>query len=220
MRTLTTALNGYRRHRFAWLFFSLLATLGLGPLFETLVPGFDLLELLLAVNLLAAIGSAWHERWFRLLLLLGAAFVAARGTQALLGIMLLIPASQFLWVSAGLLAMITALRHALRTGTVNAERIFAALDAYLLAGLMFGVCYWLIDQSWPASFGRELEGGLSLAHAIYFSFVTIATLGYGDIVPASNFAQGLAILEAVSGQLYVAVLVARLVSLFARPADD
>ena len=138
---MTAALDSYRRHRFGWLFFSLLATLGLGPLLETLTPGFDLLELLLAVNLLAAIGSAQRERWFLLLVLLGVAFVAARGAHSLLGVELLMPLSQFLWISAGLLALVATLRHALRAGTVDAERIFAALDAYLLAGLMFGVCY-------------------------------------------------------------------------------
>lgn len=217
---MTPALDCYRRHRFGWLFFSLLATLGLGPLFETLAPGFGVLELLLAVNLLAAIGSAHRERWFLLLVLLGATFVASRGAHMLLGVKLLMPLSQSLWISAALLAIVATLRHALRAGTVDAERIFAALDAYLLAGLMFGVCYWLFDQTWPDSFGPDLEGGLSLAQAIYFSFVTLATLGYGDIAPARDLAQGLAVLEAISGQLYVAVLVARLVSLFARPAGD
>jgi voltage-gated potassium channel Kch len=216
---LGAALPGYRRHRFAWLFLSLLVTLGVGPLSEVVTPGFDLLALLLAINLLAAIGTAARERWFQLLLVLGAAFVAARGAHALIGVRFLVPAGQLLWVSAGVLAMVTTLRHALRAGTVDAERIFAALDVYLLAGLMFAVCYWLIDQGWPASFGPDLENGLTLARAIYFSFVTIATLGYGDIVPVSDLAQGLAILEAISGQLYVAVLIARLVGLYARPTD-
>jgi hypothetical protein len=50
--------------------------------------------------------------------------------------------------------------------------------------------------------------------------VTIATLGYGDIVPVSDLARGLAILEAVCGQLYLVVLVARLVSLYAKQAED
>jgi hypothetical protein len=50
--------------------------------------------------------------------------------------------------------------------------------------------------------------------AIYYSFVTLATLGYGDIVPRSEVARGLTIMEAVAGQLYLAVLVARLVSLY------
>jgi voltage-gated potassium channel len=53
---------------------------------------------------------------------------------------------------------------------------------------------------------------------IYFSFVTLATLGYGDIVPASDVARGLAILEAVIGQFYLTVVVARLVSLYSWPS--
>ena len=52
--------------------------------------------------------------------------------------------------------------------------------------------------------------------AIYFSFVTLATLGYGDIVPRTDVARGLAIVEGVGGQLFLAVMVARLVSLYGR----
>jgi hypothetical protein len=78
----------------------------------------------------------------------------------------------------------------------------------------------VLEQTWPASFGAVGASDLPLSRALYFSFVTIATLGYGDIVPKSEVAQGLAILEAVGGQMYLAVLVARLVSLYARQADD
>ena len=60
---LTTVLDSYRRHRFACLFFSLLLTLGAHPVFKALVASFNPLELLLAVNLVAAIASAAHERW-------------------------------------------------------------------------------------------------------------------------------------------------------------
>jgi voltage-gated potassium channel Kch len=63
------------------------------------------------------------------------------------------------------------------------------------------------------------EGPISLNRAVYFSFVTIATLGYGDIVPASDVAGGIAVVEAVIGQFYLVVLVARLVSLYARQSD-
>ena len=52
--------------------------------------------------------------------------------------------------------------------------------------------------------------------ALYFSFITLATVGYGDIVPRSDVARGLAIVEGVGGQLFLAVLVARLVSLYGR----
>jgi voltage-gated potassium channel Kch len=219
-RRLTRAefLDHYRQHRFAWLFLSLLLTITLGAALEALAPRIDLLQLFLAVTLLAAIASAVGERWILSLSYLGVAFLLTRVVQLLVGTQALLSLSQVLWVLAALLAMAAAVRHALRAGPVNAERIFAALDAYLLAGLIFGVCYWLLDQTQPASFGPA-ENPLPLAHAIYFSFVTIATLGYGDIVPRSELARGLATLEAVSGQLYLAVLVARLVSLYAKQAD-
>ena len=79
------------------------------------------------------------------------------------------------WVLAGVLATATTVRHALRARTADAERIFAALDAYLLIGLMFGVLYQVLDRTWPQSIGGP--GELSIADAIYFSFITIATLG-------------------------------------------
>jgi ion channel len=216
---LTTVLDSYRRHCFAWLFFSLLLTLGAHPILEALVSGFNPLDLLLAVNLIAATASAAHDRWIRLLLLLGMAFVLTRGIRAVLGIEALLPISQVLWVLASLLATAATARHALRARVVDAEHIFAALDAYLLAGLVFAVCYWMLDQAWPASFGVASASDLDLARAVYFSFVTIATLGYGDVVPASDSARGLAILEAVSGQMYLTVLVAWLVSLYAKQTD-
>jgi hypothetical protein len=178
------------------------------------------LELLLAVNLVAAIASAAHDRWIRGLLMLGIAFIVTRGIRTVLGVEALLPISQVLWVAASLLATATTARHALRAGVVDAERIFAALDAYLLAGLIFAVCYWLLDQTWPASFGAASASDLDLARAIYFSFVTIATLGYGDVIPTSESAQGLAILEAVGGQMYLTVLVARLVSLYSQHSDE
>ena len=217
---LTTVLESYRRHRFAWLFFSLLLTIAAHPLLKALVSGFNPLELLLAVNLVAAIASAGHERWIRGSLLLGVAFVVTRGIRTVLGVEALLPVSQVLWVAASLLATAATARHALRAGVVNAEHIFAALDAYLLAGLIFAVCYWLLDQTWPASFGAASVSDLDLARAIYFSFVTIASLGYGDIVPVSDSARGLAILEVVGGQIYLVVLVARLVSLYSQQADE
>jgi hypothetical protein len=217
---LTTVLESYRRHRFAWLFFSLLLTISAHPVLEVFVSGFNPLELLLAVTLVAAIASAARERWIRVLLLLGIAFVVTRGVRVVLGVEALLPISQVFWVAASLLATAATARHALRARVVDAEHIFAALDAYLLAGLIFAVCYWLLDQTWPASFGAASTSDLDLAGAIYFSFVTIASLGYGDVVPVSDLARGLAILEVVGGQMYLVVLVARLVSLYSQQADE
>ena len=156
----------------------------------------------------------------RVLLTLGGAFFVSRSLQAMLGMNIMLPLSEALWGATCLLAMVATARYALRPGVVDAERIFAALDTYLLAGLVFGVCYWVMEQTWPGSFGMGSVRELDLARAVYFSFVTLATLGYGDIVPVSEPARGLAILEAVGGQMYLAVLVARLVSLYSKQADE
>ena len=110
-------------------------------------------------------------------------------------------------------------RHALQRGPVDTERIFAALGAYLLAATAFGTLYWLLDHTWPASIGPELDASLRAGDARYLSLVSISTLGLGDLLPVSPLARSLVTLEAIGGQMYLAVLVARLVSLYARQHD-
>ncbi len=212
-RAMETLFARYLRHRFAWLFVSLLLTIAVNPVLESLLR-FNPLEWLLAANLVAAIASAARERWVRVLVLLAVACVAARGLTVPLGFAVLQPISQLAWLVTAALATAATARFAIRAGTVDSEHLFAALDVYLLVGLIFGVGYALLDQIAPESFGAPLEADLDLGSGFYFSFVTLATLGYGDVVPVSGPARGLAILEAVAGQLYLAVLVARLVSLY------
>ena len=93
--------------------------------------------------------------------IVGIAFVVTRGFRTVLGIEALFLSAKC-WVVASLLAMAATARHALRARAVDVEHIFAALDAYLLAGLIFAVCYWLLDQTWPASFGVASASDLDL----------------------------------------------------------
>ncbi|HEX6770040.1 MAG TPA: potassium channel family protein, partial [Candidatus Binatia bacterium] len=123
-----------------------------------------------------------------------------------------------LWTVIGLLAAAFALRFAMRATRVDAEHLYAALSAYLLAGIFFGLLYWVLEQLRPGTFAAA--GEFSRMSAFYFSFVTLATLGYGDIVPRTDVARGLAIVEGVGGQLFLAVMVARLVSLYGRGKAD
>jgi hypothetical protein len=213
-------LDAYLRHRFTALFVTLLVTLAAGSTLETVIPRANPLEWLLVLNLLAAVASMAHEGRMRLPILLGAAFLVTRVLLAALGVPGMLTAGEVVWVTAVALAMGAAIRHAFSRGMVDRERILAALDAFLLAGLLFGVVYWMLDRAWPDSFGERGGAAFSLPNAIYFSFVTIATLGYGDVVPASAPARGLAIVEGVSGQMYMTVLVARLVSLYAKQRED
>jgi voltage-gated potassium channel Kch len=119
-----------------------------------------------------------------------------------------------LWTVIGLFAAAVALRFAMSGESIDAEHLYAALSAYMLAGIFFGLFYWVVEQIGPGSFSSG--SGFTRMSALYFSFVTLATLGYGDIVPKTDVARGLAIVEAVGGQLFLAVLVARLVGSYAR----
>jgi hypothetical protein len=98
---------------------------------------------------------------------------------------------------------------------VSANTLYAAICAYFLIALVFAVAYGLIERLRPGSF-TAVSANLNLgpdSDFIYFSLVTIATLGYGDIAPVAGMARVLASLEAVVGQFFVAALVARLVGL-------
>jgi hypothetical protein len=213
-RTARRFVEGYFQHRFAWLFATLMLAIGVQPLVQTVVPGVNLLGPLLALSLFAAIASAARQRTFRFLIGLGAGWILLRALRQAIGGDTVAFLGEAVWVAACLLATGATARQALRGRAVDSERIFAALDAYLMAGLLFGVCYWTLEFHLPESFGAAATRDLAPQAAIYFSFVTLATLGYGDIVPVSGAARGLAILEAVSGQIYMAVLLARLVSLY------
>jgi hypothetical protein len=152
---LTTLADGYRRHRFAWLFCSLILTITASPALRAIVPRINVVELLLAVNLAAVVATVGREHGMGWLFWVGGAFLALRTGEFAMGIPALVPFTYGLWLVACVLGMLATVRHALRSGTVDAERIFAALDAYLLAGLLFGVCYWLLGQIDAAAFKRD-----------------------------------------------------------------
>jgi hypothetical protein len=108
---------------------------------------------------------------------------------------------------------------------VTFDTILGAITAYLLIAAAFMELYSLIELQSPGSFAglaegtepnRRQMGGTML----YFSLVCLTTMGYGDIVPTSNLARPLATLEGVVGQLYLAVMIARLVGLHISRRND
>ena len=107
------------------------------------------------------------------------------------------------------------LRHVIRADRVDADMIYGAIAGYLLLGLVWAMLYAVIEALYPGSFGRTATGGdpRPWSDLLYYSYVTLTTLGYGDVLPLNTRVRSLAVLEAVAGVFYVAVLVARLVSL-------
>ncbi len=106
------------------------------------------------------------------------------------------------------------LRRVFQTRRVTTNSVFAATSAYLLLALVWAMVYSLVSHVDPQAFAQSRS---TLADTrqdmVYFSLVTITTLGYGDLAPVAPFARMLAAVEAVTGQLYLTVLVAWLVGL-------
>jgi len=120
------------------------------------------------------------------------------------------------WRAAGtavvlVLLALVVVSSVLRAGTVTRHQIEGAIAAFLLLGLAWANAYeWLALHN-PLAF-RGLGAGDAMQWP-YYSFVTLTTVGYGDITPVSPGARSLAVSEALTGQMYVAILISRLVSL-------
>ncbi|MDG1358530.1 MAG: potassium channel family protein [Akkermansiaceae bacterium] len=105
---------------------------------------------------------------------------------------------------------------------VTPDLISGAVIAYLLLGICWGGIYSLIELIQPGSFSFN-HGGRDVSSLFYYSFVTLTTLGYGDILPLTKIARTTAYLEAVTGVMFTAILVAGLVGsirMDRMPADD
>jgi uncharacterized membrane protein len=129
-----------------------------------------------------------------------------------------LPAQVFLaaGLAFGVFVFLNLLLFVLRAPRVNSEVLSAGIASYLLLGLLWAFAYLLVALSIPDSFSINVGTAHSLGRsdALYYSFVTLSTVGYGDITPLSNVARSLAAAEAMTGTIYVAVFIARLVALY------
>jgi len=131
---------------------------------------------------------------------------------------------QVLAISYLCYAIVLIMKYIFDQQSVDANKIFAALCVYLLISLVWAMFYAMIEVFSPGSFIHILEqqdtvemkfGYGDTASSLYYSLVTMTTLGYGDIAPVNEVARMFASTQAVIGQLYIAVLIARLVGLHA-----
>ena len=116
---------------------------------------------------------------------------------------------------------IVILREILQEDRVSLDTIFGGIAIYMLIGLGWAIGFSILEHLEPGSYpfaGQDLQqirakDAFVFPELLYFSFVTLTTLGYGDMVPATQPARALAVSEAITGQLYVAIFIARLVAL-------
>ena len=125
-----------------------------------------------------------------------------------------------LWRALMLLLTATLIvRRVLARPTVTLQSLYGALSAYLVVGLMFAACYAAMQQLSQHAFFADGQPGTTQTFQ-YFSFTTLTTLGYGDFTAAGNSGRAIAVLEAMTGQVFLATLVARLVSVYRSPAGQ
>ena len=169
--------------------------------------------LFVAVLLLALRTSPFSRPWATLV---GA--VALAGSAAAFGVSITQTSTgdgaADLW--KGLMLLITAaliVRRVLARPTVTLQSIYGALSAYIIIGLMFAAFYGAIEHLGAGHFFANGETANTQTFQ-YFSFTTLTTLGYGDFTAAGNGGRALAVMEALTGQVFLATLVARLVAAF------
>jgi hypothetical protein len=176
-----------------------------------------------------------------LLVVMISAVLTMSGRNAILGLILVVPAIcgpllDIYWRGLVPFWIITAthvvfvafivtqlLRFVLRASRVNTQVMCAGIAGYLMLGLLWTPAYRMISQMTPGAYsGPHLppDGLLKRFDALYLSFTSLTCLGCNDVSPVSNAARMLLMVEAVTGVFYLAILIARLVALYSREADN
>ena len=186
---------------------------------------------LLGSTLLFALRTSHSQRIWQLLAILfvvvaliGLAIVTFAPGGALAG------STATLSLSAGVLLIVTPvaiLRRIIRHTTVTVETILGAVSVYLLLGFSFASIYAMISLLSSSPFFVDYPTAQTTDY-LFFSYTTLTTVGYGNLVPAGNIGRMFAMIEALLGQIYLVIVVARLVSLWGgqppstddRPASD
>jgi hypothetical protein len=225
-----------RGRRFLVLLLSLMLVLVVYPALEGMAGTRLLGDALYTLVFLAALLMIFAEKQHRLpALLLGIPLLVGLWTGYVLpGLprLPLIAGFQILALVFLTYTVVVLLQGIFRTPTLSADNIYAALCGYLIIGVGFGHAYAMVEALAPGSFRGSDDLTAQLQDAdrrrvllTYFSLVTLTTLGYGDIVPATNAVRGLATVEAVVGQFYLGVFIAQLIGIrvaqvLARPGND
>ncbi len=151
------------------------------------------------------------------LMFVNVVFVIAGNTfrgQVLTGVRWVFLAAFFGLTAVGLFSYLR------RSRVVTEVHLYTAANVYLLLGLLWTSLYLAIESFYPGSIQMPNHPGERDAELLYFSLITLSTVGYGDVVPLSGEARIVAALEGVTGVLYIAITVALLVSRFKAEASD
>lgn len=210
--------NRFRKRRFAYLAKSLILLLLLYPYLDKDMPGqliMSFITIMVMISLIIAVSDKKRDviialcfaiPWF-IVLVVNLPFVEKNRS--------IVVRREI--VFAALLFFYTTYRifmHLIRSREITSEILFAAVCVYLMIGLSWATLYIFVHILDPASFiDMSGELGNSAPRFLFFSYVTLTTIGYGTLTPATDHARSLAMMEGLLGQLYLTIMVARLVGL-------
>lgn len=208
--------SSFKRANFVYLLAALLAFLILSPIAQKLFPGSAsiIVNFTFTFTIVIGVWSLMDDRkWFQFGLGLAVC-------SFLLSLLNYFYTSQFIYIASILVllfflinSLLLAIKHILFAPKIDINKIVGSVTIYLLIGIIWALLYGLVEEVFTGSFeGTHLAvDGSRFWDLIYFSFVTLTTLGYGDILPVNTYARTLAYMEAIVGQFYIAILVASLV---------
>lgn len=211
-----------RDQNFVYLFAGLIALLAVESTIATVAPGSRLIQITFTLILVLGVWSLQESRrWFHWGLALTGLALISSGGYAYAGSPPVQIANLFVIACFCVLTIVLALDQVIFSpGPVSLNRVMGALCIYLLLGTLWSLFYAFIEYLIPDAFRYPGHApGEVISHFLYFSFVTLTTLGYGDLTPVHPVARTFAYLEAVIGQLFLAVLVAALVGRFRAEAQ-
>jgi hypothetical protein len=201
------------KERFLFVLVSLLGFLILSPLFRGFTGLKNLLDIFLSLVLISSVYAVSQKRSdFIIAILLVFPLFLSTWTNYFIES----SALYLIGICSGILFFafmtITVLSFVLKKNRVTLNVIYAAIVVYIFIAFMWAFLFSLVEILQSGSITMTATDG-NLFHFLYYSFVTITTLGYGDITPTSEIARSLSMIEAVIGQIYLVVLISRLMGI-------
>jgi len=202
------------KNRFLFLLISILSFLILSPLLRGFVGISILLDIFLTAVFISAIYAVSQKKFFSLIgILLALPMFAVTWSAYFVNIAVMQLAGSCFGILFFAFMVIALLSFVFEQCEITLDVIYGAIVVYLLIAVMWAFIFKVIEGLQPGSFNITQGLGEETQLFIYYSFVTITTLGYGDVTPVTDVAKSFSFLDAVVGQIYLVVLVARLVGI-------
>jgi hypothetical protein len=199
-----------------YLFVTLLALIALAPFVEAQYSGLMIRYVINALVMLAAVAAVGRSIVsFTVVLALAAPALALRWLALRSGDASYVDLGLRLDVGVYVVTIALLLRFVFDREVLTSDRLWGAAAAYLMIGVLWSIFYTIIDRFGEPAFAiRGASGAMDLNDLLYFSFGTLTTSGFGDIVPVTRVARTAAMVEGIVGQLFMAILIARLVGVY------